>query len=128
MPCNFSEKALPSTHVPVYRLGKRYNLATWSLPRRRVNAAAQERKKPAALLVLRKFRAGVTVPAHIHPDANEFVYVLSGDIGEEAASHTPPAHFSLRREEPPHGPHFIAKTEVVSLTMFDGPLTIVDAE
>src|SRR5204862_1021648 len=28
--------------------------------------------------VLRKFKAGTTVPAHIHPQANEFAYVLSG--------------------------------------------------
>ena len=29
--------------------------------------------------VLRKFHAGVTVPVHTHPQANEFVYVLSDE-------------------------------------------------
>jgi quercetin dioxygenase-like cupin family protein len=75
--------------------------------------------------VLRKFHAGVTIPAHIHPDANEFVYVLSGEWEEAGVTHTTGAFFFAPRGLP-HGPH-IAKTEVVSLTIFDGPLTVVSA-
>src|SRR5688572_2419252 len=31
------------------------------------------------VVVLRKFKAGHTIPAHTHPLANEWAYVLSGD-------------------------------------------------
>lgn len=72
--------------------------------------------------VLRKFRAGLTVPAHIHPDANESVYVLSGEWEESGASYTTGAFFFAPKGVR-HGPHH-AKTEVISLTVFDGPLTV----
>jgi len=75
--------------------------------------------------VLRKFLAGVTVPAHVHPDANEFVYVLSGEWEESGVTHTTGAFFFAPRGTP-HGPH-VAKTEVISLTQFDGPLTVTQA-
>ncbi len=75
--------------------------------------------------VLRKFHAGVTVPAHIHPEANEFVYVLSGEWEESGVSHSTGAFFFAPRGTA-HGPH-VAKTEVISLTLFDGPLTVAQA-
>lgn len=74
------------------------------------------------LVVLRKFSAGTTVPAHIHPLANEFVYVLTGEWEESGTTFTTGAYFFAPRGER-HGPH-VAKTEVVSLTVFDGPLTV----
>jgi quercetin dioxygenase-like cupin family protein len=75
------------------------------------------------VVVLRKFAAGVTIPAHIHPQANENVYVLSGEWEESGVIHGPGAFFYAPKGEP-HGPH-IARTEVISLTLFDGPLTVV---
>lgn len=75
--------------------------------------------------VLRKFKAGVTVPAHIHPVANESVYVLSGEWEEAGVCYTNGA-FLFAPKGTPHGPH-IAKSEVVSLTIFDGPLSVVPA-
>lgn len=75
------------------------------------------------LTVLRKFKAGTTVPAHIHPQANESVYILSGEWEEFGVVYTTGAFFFAPRGEK-HGPH-IAKTEVISLTTFDGPLTVV---
>jgi quercetin dioxygenase-like cupin family protein len=75
--------------------------------------------------VLRKFRAGVTVPAHGHPQANESVYVLSGEWDESGEIYTNGA-FLFAPKGVAHGPH-IAKTEVVSLTIFDGPLTVAPA-
>jgi quercetin dioxygenase-like cupin family protein len=72
--------------------------------------------------VLRKFRAGLTVPAHIHPEANESVYILSGEWEESGASYTTGTFFFVPKGVL-HGPHH-AKTEVISLTMFDGPLTV----
>ena len=75
--------------------------------------------------VLRKFQAGMTIPAHIHPEANEFVYVLSGEWEEAGIRYSTGAFFFAPRGQA-HGPH-LAKTEVVSLTIFDGPLTVVNA-
>jgi ChrR-like protein with cupin domain len=57
------------------------------------------------VVVLRKFKSGYTIPAHTHPHANEWAYVFFAPKGTR------------------HGPH-IARTEVISLTIFDGPLTV----
>src|SRR5206468_1737335 len=82
-------------------------------------------EKTGGVAVLRKFHAGMTIPAHIHPEANEFVYVLSGEWEEAGVTYTTGAFFFAPRGLA-HGPH-IAKTEVISLTIFDGPLTVVSA-
>jgi quercetin dioxygenase-like cupin family protein len=37
---------------------------------------------------LRKFKAGHTIPAHTHPDANEWAYVLSGEWQESDMTYT----------------------------------------
>ena len=72
--------------------------------------------------VLRKFNAGTTVPTHIHPEANETAYVLSGEWEEGGKVYTEGTIFYAPRGDA-HGPH-VARTEVVSLTVFDGPLTV----
>jgi quercetin dioxygenase-like cupin family protein len=82
-------------------------------------------EQTGGVTVLRRFRAGVTVPAHIHPDANEFVYLLSGEWVESGVTHTTGAFFFAPKGSP-HGPH-LAKSEVISLTVFDGPLTVLNA-
>ena len=74
------------------------------------------------LVVLRKFQSGMTVPAHTHPQANEFVYILSGEWEESGVTYTNGAFFFAPKGQQ-HGPH-VARTEVLSVTMFDGPLTI----
>jgi len=78
------------------------------------------------MTMLRKFHAGATVPAHIHPEANETAYVLSGEWEEDGTVHTTGTLFFAPRGEA-HGPH-MARTEVVSLTIFDGPLTLKSVE
>jgi quercetin dioxygenase-like cupin family protein len=80
-------------------------------------------EETGGLTVLRKFAAGVTVPAHIHPQANESAFILSGQWEEDGVTYTTGAFFFAPRGEL-HGPH-LAKTEVISLTSFDGPLTVV---
>ena len=75
------------------------------------------------VVILRKFQAGVTVPAHIHPQANENAYILSGEWEETGVIYKPGTFFYAPKGEL-HGPHF-ARTEVISLTLFDGPLTVV---
>ena len=82
-----------------------------------------ENPQTGGVTVLRKFHAGMTIPAHIHPEANEFVYILSGEWEEAGISYTTGAFFFAPRGLA-HGPH-VAKTEVISLTIFDGPLTVV---
>lgn len=74
------------------------------------------------VVVLRKFHAGLTIPAHTHPVANEWAWILSGEWEESDVTYTPGTLFFVPKGER-HGPH-VAKTEVVSLTMFDGPLTV----
>lgn len=82
-------------------------------------------EQTGGVTVLRKFKAGVTVPAHIHPSANESVYVLSGQWEESGQVYEAGAYFFAPRGTA-HGPHH-AKTEVISLTIFDGPLTVLPA-
>jgi quercetin dioxygenase-like cupin family protein len=76
----------------------------------------------AGLVVLRKFKAGHTIPAHAHPEANEWAYVLAGEWEESGTIYTVGALFFAPKGTR-HGPH-IARTEVISLTIFDGPLTV----
>jgi quercetin dioxygenase-like cupin family protein len=75
------------------------------------------------VVILRKFFAGTVVPAHIHPQANEHAYVLSGEWEESGVLYKQGSFFFAPKGEL-HGPH-VARTEVISLTMFDGPLTVV---
>ena len=79
-------------------------------------------EKTGGLTVLRKFKAGTTIPAHTHPLANEKAYILSGEWEEDGVVYTAGTLFVAPRGEK-HGPH-VARTEVLSLTSFDGPLTI----
>ena len=83
-------------------------------------------EKTEGVVVLRKFRAGVTVPAHIHPLANETAYVLSGEWEESGVVYGPGTLFHAPKGQS-HGPHR-ARTEVISLTIFDGPLTVSPAD
>ena len=76
----------------------------------------------SAVTVLRKFAAGAIIPAHTHPLANEWAYVLSGEWEESEKVYTQGTLFHAHKGER-HGPHK-AKTEVISLTHFDGPLTV----
>jgi quercetin dioxygenase-like cupin family protein len=75
------------------------------------------------VVVLRKFQAGITVPTHTHPLANEWAYILSGEWEESGVGYQNGALFFAPKGIQ-HGPH-VAKTEVISLTIFDGPLTVV---
>jgi len=81
-----------------------------------------KREDTGGVTVLRKFHAGVTVPAHTHPLANETVYVVSGEWEEDGVVYGPGSHFFAPKGVR-HGPH-VARTEVISLTVFDGPLTV----
>ena len=79
-------------------------------------------EETGGIVVLRKFEAGATIPAHTHSLANEWAYVLSGEWEESEKVYTEGTLFHAPKGER-HGPHK-AKTEVISLTHFDGPLTV----
>ena len=79
-------------------------------------------EETGGVVVLRKFEAGRTVPAHTHPAANEWAWILSGEWEESGTTYTTGALFFAPKGTA-HGPHR-AKTEVISLTVFDGPLTV----
>ncbi len=83
----------------------------------------RKHEENGGVTVLRRFQAGTTVPAHIHPQANETAYVLSGGWEESGVVYTEGTLFFAPRGGL-HGPH-IARTDVISLTVFDGPLTVV---
>ena len=74
------------------------------------------------VVVLRKFKAGHTIPAHTHQAANEWAYVLSGEWEESDVIYATGALFFAPKGVR-HGPH-VARSEVISLTIFDGPLTV----
>ena len=80
-------------------------------------------EQTGGVTVLRKFKAGTSVPAHTHPLTNEWAFVLSGEWIEDGQTHLPGTLFFAPKGVQ-HGPH-VARTEVISLTTFDGPLTIV---
>jgi quercetin dioxygenase-like cupin family protein len=79
-------------------------------------------QETGGVTVLRKFHAGATIPAHVHAQANEFAYVLSGQWEEEGVLYITGSFFFAPRGQR-HGPH-VALTEIISLTLFDGPLTV----
>ena len=80
-------------------------------------------EQTGGVTLLRKFHAGTTIPAHIHPQANETAYILSGEWEESGVIYSTGTCFFAPKGEL-HGPH-VARTEVISLTNFDGPLTVV---
>ena len=82
----------------------------------------QKHENSGGVVVLRKFKAGYTIPAHTHPDANEWAYVLSGEWEESDIVYTAGSLFFAPKGVR-HGPH-VARKEVISLTIFDGPLTV----
>ena len=66
------------------------------------------------------------VHPHIHPKANETAYILEGQWEGSGTTYSPGTLFYAPQGEP-HGPH-IARTDVISLTIFDGPLTVKPVE
>ncbi|MFA9197718.1 MAG: cupin domain-containing protein [Aliarcobacter sp.] len=75
-----------------------------------------------ARFLLRKFSPGTTLPAHRHPQASESVVILKGKWTEEKVEYGPGTFFHAPKNSV-HGPHF-AEKEVISITWYDGPLTV----
>jgi len=81
-----------------------------------------ENQETGGLVAMRKFKAGYTIPAHTHPKANEWAYLLSGEWEESGTVYTTGTLFFAPKGVR-HGPH-VARTEVISLTIFDGPMMV----
>ena len=56
-----------------------------------------------AMAVLTRIEAGASIPAHWHSKADETVFVLDGDLGEEGASYGPGSYF-VGKARTRHGP------------------------
>jgi quercetin dioxygenase-like cupin family protein len=119
--CNFRAEALDEAMFPYVTLAKDKE---WQPgPYDGVELLVLHKNEATGgVTILRRFREGLTVPAHVHPLANEYAYVLSGEWEESGAIYTTGAFFFAPKGVK-HGPHH-AKTEVISLTLFDGPLTV----
>jgi len=75
-----------------------------------------------ARFLLRKFAPGTVIPAHRHPQAAESVVILKGKWIEGNVEYGPGA-FLHAPKNTVHGPHR-AEKEVISVTWYDGPLTV----
>jgi len=119
--CNYPVRALDVSMFPYVTLSKD---KSWQPgPYEGVELLVLHKNEATGgVTLLRKFKAGVTVPAHVHAQANEYAYVLSGEWEESGVVYSNGAFFFAPKGVK-HGPHH-ALTEVISLTMFDGPLTV----
>ena len=95
----------PIVLVPILRAGLgMLSAATELLPSAKIGFLGLHRNETTGgLVVLRKFAAGTHVPAHTHPLASEWAYVLTGDWEEADALHGPGTLFHAPRGER-HGP------------------------
>jgi quercetin dioxygenase-like cupin family protein len=79
-----------------------------------------EHKLSGGMTVMTRLEPGATIPAHIHTQANETVFVISGDFIEDAVEYGPGTFFAATAGAP-HGPHR-SRTGCVVLTTFSAPL------
>jgi quercetin dioxygenase-like cupin family protein len=76
-----------------------------------------------ATSVLTRMAPGAVIPAHLHTQADETVYVLEGDFVEDGHSHGPGSFFAGKAGVP-HGPHSTVGGCTV-LTAFSAALDFV---
>jgi anti-sigma factor ChrR (cupin superfamily) len=79
-----------------------------------------------ARFLLRRFAPGTTIPAHRHPQTSESVVVLKGKWLEGKVAYGPGSYFHAPKNTV-HGPH-TAEQEVISVTWYDGPLSVETAD
>jgi quercetin dioxygenase-like cupin family protein len=76
--------------------------------------------RTGGMTVMTRLEAGATIPAHTHSQADETVYVISGDFIEAGVAHGPGTFF-VAAAGIAHGPHKSQRGCVV-LTTFSAPL------
>ena len=80
-------------------------------------------EKTGAMMALVKFPVGVADKIHTHPEANQFTYILSGEIEREDGSQVPgEGIFAHIPKGEKHGRTKITK-ESIMLFYWDGPPT-----
>ena len=79
-----------------------------------------------ARFLLRRLAPGTLIPAHRHPLTAESVVVLKGKWIEGNVEYGPGSFFHAPKNTV-HGPHRADK-EVISVTWYDGPLTVETAD
>ena len=89
-------------------------------------AALSHDPATGARFLLRRFAPGTTIPAHRHPETAESVVVLKGKWVEGKVAYGPGSFFHAPKN-PVHGPH-TAENEVISVTWYDGPLSVETAD
>ena len=77
-------------------------------------------KRTGGMTVMTRLEAGASIPAHIHTQADETVFVVSGDFIEEGVTHGPGTFF-VATTGTPHGPH-TSRTGCLVLTTFSAAL------
>lgn len=77
-------------------------------------------KRTGGMTVMTRLEAGALIPAHIHTQADETVFVVSGDFIEEGVTHGPGTFF-VATAGTPHGPH-MSRTGCLVLTTFSAAL------
>ena len=89
-------------------------------------AALSHDPATGARFLLRRFAPGTTIPAHRRSQTAESVVVLKGKWIEGKVAYGP-GSFLHAPKNAVHGPHH-AENEVISVTWYDGPLTVETAD
>jgi quercetin dioxygenase-like cupin family protein len=76
--------------------------------------------RTGGMTVLTRLEPGATIPAHLHTEADETVFVISGDFVEDGQTYGPGAFF-FGAAGTSHGPHR-SLTGCVVLTTFSAAL------
>ncbi len=71
-----------------------------------------------------RIAAGATIPRHFHTNANETVYVLSGDFIEDGETYGPGSYFAGKAGTA-HGPHHSVGGCVVITHWIGGPVDFI---
>jgi len=89
-------------------------------------AALSQDSVTGGRFLLRRFAPGTVIPAHRHLQTAESVVVLKGKWIEGKIAYGPGSFFYAPKNAV-HGPH-TAENEVISVTWYDGPLTVETAD
>jgi anti-sigma factor ChrR (cupin superfamily) len=76
--------------------------------------------RTGGMTVMTRLEPGAAIPAHLHRQADETVFVLSGDFIEAGALH-PSGSYFVAAAGTPHGPHE-SRTGCIVLTTFSAAL------
>ena len=114
-------RPLPNRNVPRHRSSRRQAMETRALYEGVELKIPHKNEANCGMVVQGNFRAGKSIPPHTRPLANERDWILAGEWEGSDATYMPGIVLCARKRVQ-HAPH-VAKSELVSHTIFDGPLT-----